>query len=859
MKDSERIAELESEVRRLKAREEDLVETRRAMLYLLEDLNATTADIARAKNEWEATFDSISDPLFIHDRDLKVLRCNRAYQKHAGQPFERIVGRPYHEVFPKMPGTFKACTGEAKGVRAAEGEEQEVPEAGKVFKVKSYSIRTDRDPLFLHVMVDITEARRAEQKERFLNDFSQKIAADIDIGYRRKTVCEWAQKLGYESVWLGEVVRERGVVRPVAWCGGAAAPEEADLSDGASALAGAVEQMRPVVCGGPGLEGASSAAIPLLDDGAVREVLVVVSALERFPEREVPFLRTFASHANAYMKNSMLFEKVAESAERIKGEMGLTESFLDIATATSKTTDIHRLMEHVVVSVKKITGSTATLAYLWSNEKNAFLPCRAEGLDRGQRAFFRTSVLYRDTPVVDKAFGERGPIVEEPGGRDRLLAGSEGDDLAFLAGDFKKAVVVPLYGRKGTLGVLVCLYGKTGTASAGELSPREMKLLSGISSQVSVALDEARMYKDSVDTAMDLSRKVETIQTMHEIDMAILSTLEPKEILETSAMMIARLVPCDRATIALYDEERGGFVYAGGFGLSIEKDSVVPFDETSTTEVIKTLRPQFIPNLSRVPDLPKFERGLLDEGFLSHIRVPLMVKNTAAGVLTVGAKRKAAFTPEDLSLVEKLASQVSISLENSRLVLGLEELFIGVVRTLSEAIDAKSPWTRGHSDRVTAYALEIGRTMGLGEDELKRLELAGLLHDVGKLGTYEAILDKPGALTDEELKLMRKHPEKGLDILGHIKQMGDILPVILHHHEHFDGSGYPRGLRGSEIPLMARILTVADTVDAMGADRPYRKGKSPEAIVAELKRCSGTQFDPEVVGAFLKTMAEKVA
>ena len=225
-----------------------------------------------------------------------------------------------------------------------------------------------------------------------------------------------------------------------------------------------------------------------------------------------------------------------------------------------------------------------------------------------------------------------------------------------------------------------------------------------------------------------------------------------------------------------------------------------------------------------------------------------------AGILTVGAKRVAAFTKENLSTLEYLCSQIGVALSNARLISDLEELFIGVVKSLSSAIDAKSPWTAGHSERVTKYALTIGKEMGLSEKELKQLELAGILHDVGKIGIHEAILDKPDRLTEEEVKIMRLHPGKGAEILGPIKNLKDMIPVIKYHHEFYNGTGYPDGLKEEKIPLFARILTVADTADAMGADRPYRKGRGMDVIIAELKRCSGAQFDPQVVEAFLRTV-----
>ena len=226
-------------------------------------------------------------------------------------------------------------------------------------------------------------------------------------------------------------------------------------------------------------------------------------------------------------------------------------------------------------------------------------------------------------------------------------------------------------------------------------------------------------------------------------------------------------------------------------------------------------------------------------------------------MLNIGSKRPSAFTPEDLSTLEKLAYQIGVALENARLLANLEELFIGTVKSLSSAIDAKSKWTAGHSERVTKYAVQIGKEMGLSEKELKNLELAGLLHDIGKIGTYEAILDKQGKLTEDEIKLIRQHTVKGAEILSPIKQLKEIIPAVKYHQEFYDGSGYPDGLRGEAIPLFAQIIGAADAIDAMSADRPYRKGKSMDTVVEELKRCSGTQFDPTVVESFLRAIQKQ--
>lgn len=379
--------------------------------------------------------------------------------------------------------------------------------------------------------------------------------------------------------------------------------------------------------------------------------------------------------------------------------------------------------------------------------------------------------------------------------------------------------------------------------------------MEGIAHQVSTALEETRLYKESIDKAMELSRKIETIQVMHEIDRSILSTLETQEILETISSMVTRLIPADRVTVVLISRERGGFVYKAGFGIKLAKGTFVPFRDTSATEVIQMGRPQFASDLASEKDILPLEGMLLDEGYHSHIRVPLTVEGEIVGLFNVGSKKVGAFVSEHLTILERLAAQTSVALKNARLITDLKDIFLGTITTLSSVIDAKSPWTAGHSKRVTRYALDIGKEMGLPAKDLKDLEMAGLLHDIGKLGTYQSILDKSYKLTERETKVLRLHPSKGAEILFPIKQMREIIPAIRHHHEFYNGGGYPDGLKGEEIPLMARIMCVADSVDAMSADRPYRKGMSMNVIIAEIKRRSGTQFDPKVADVFVK-MAE---
>jgi putative nucleotidyltransferase with HDIG domain len=187
----------------------------------------------------------------------------------------------------------------------------------------------------------------------------------------------------------------------------------------------------------------------------------------------------------------------------------------------------------------------------------------------------------------------------------------------------------------------------------------------------------------------------------------------------------------------------------------------------------------------------------------------------------------------------------------------LKVLYEGLILSFVNAIDAKSPWTKGHSERVTRYALSIASEMGLEDDTMENLRIAALLHDIGKIGTYDIILDNPRKLSPEEIKLINLHPVKGEQILRPIKQLQHLLPIIRHHHERIDGKGYPDRLQGPDIPLLSRIICVADAFDSMTSDRPYRPSGSEEHALQELQRCSSSQFDPSAVEAFLRVFSKE--
>lgn len=193
--------------------------------------------------------------------------------------------------------------------------------------------------------------------------------------------------------------------------------------------------------------------------------------------------------------------------------------------------------------------------------------------------------------------------------------------------------------------------------------------------------------------------------------------------------------------------------------------------------------------------------------------------------------------------------QINEKLEDSKEQ--LEQAYLDMVETLRYTVEAKDSYTRGHSDRVSEYSVLIGEKLGLPEDQIKTLRIGGLFHDIGKIGIPDSILLKPAKLTDDEYSQIKNHPAIGAHILCNAEVFQDIIPIVKHHHERFDGNGYPGKLKGTDIPYLARVAAVADTFDAMTSRRTYRDPLSLDVVKAEIERCSGTQFDPEIAKVFL--------
>lgn len=347
------------------------------------------------------------------------------------------------------------------------------------------------------------------------------------------------------------------------------------------------------------------------------------------------------------------------------------------------------------------------------------------------------------------------------------------------------------------------------------------------------------------------------LATLLEVGKAISSTLDLNELLNKIMRMATQVMRCETSTVYLVDRHTNELYFhiiQGDAKIGSKLQEIrLPMGTGLAGWCAKENKPVIVPDTEKDP---RFFRGAdKKSGFVtrSMICVPMKLKDEVVGVLQVlNRTGDIPFNNHDVEILEAVANQAVSALDNARLYENIQKVYLATVEVLATAIDAKDPYTHGHSRRVTQYSVAIAEELGFDKKSMDDVRYAGLLHDVGKIGIEDRIIRKPERLTDDEYAEIKKHPKIGAEILKPVDFLADKIPGVLHHHEYFDGRGYPAHLVGEDIPLIGRIICVADAFDAMTSNRPYRKGLSVSVAVNELKKFSGKQFDPVCVDAFLK-------
>lgn len=373
----------------------------------------------------------------------------------------------------------------------------------------------------------------------------------------------------------------------------------------------------------------------------------------------------------------------------------------------------------------------------------------------------------------------------------------------------------------------------------------EQNLLKTLSNQAASAIDNARLFAET-------KRKAQELLALYEVAQVIADMPNLNLALEQIVERVSEVLNVEKCWYLFYDREHRTLnAHPAAVGLDEDQieDLRLPVDEPGVSAgVFHSNRPMFTNSASEEPELQEEFRGLFT--LRNLMAVALRGQEETWGVLLAANKRDAQpFDGNDVRLFKTLASEAAMVIQNANLYDQLRRSYYSMVRMISDIVDEREPYYPGHSERVARYAADLAQEMELKADEVERVRMAGLLHDLGKIGISETILMKSGDLSADENMLMQQHPGLGVHILENVEFPWDVKELILHHHETFDGQGYPEGLAGESIPLGARIIAVADTFDILTSKQSQLEVKTPEAAREILLAGTGTRFDPRILTA----------
>lgn len=475
---------------------------------------------------------------------------------------------------------------------------------------------------------------------------------------------------------------------------------------------------------------------------------------------------------------------------------------------------------------------------------------------------------HADVLIRDEATGE---LVSQTGGNEdadpEARSGPQPQELAggIRARAVRTGLVVrvddvtqdPDYvARRPNVRSKICVPIQVGDKIAGVIdvessrlsafTPDDERLLVAVAGPVGMVLERTRLFEEA-------RRRADEFASLYEIGTVVGSSLQLDQVLHSVVSSAMTLLDADACSLMLIDQSKGELTVQAAQGAStIESDETCQrVGEGIAGWVAQNGQPLLVQG-DQLP--PQLRHVSVREHVTSAISVPLKASGRTLGVINVSSLGQRRFADSDVQLLSRLAADAALALDNAHLYDELRRSFLETVAALAQAVDAKDPYTRGHSERVTDLALSIAQELKVPPDDMDTLRTAAVLHDIGKIGIAEQILRKPGPLNDQEWTAMRTHPDLGADIVGPVSALHRVVPVLQHHHERWDGSGYPSGLSGEDIPLGSRILAVADAYEAMTSDRAYRAAMPVPQAMTILKEGAGRQWDPRVVHAFVRLM-----
>jgi diguanylate cyclase (GGDEF)-like protein/putative nucleotidyltransferase with HDIG domain len=567
----------------------------------------------------------------------------------------------------------------------------------------------------------------------------------------------------------------------------------------------------------------STIALPVLVQGEIAAVLNVGRTVVRpFDQSERDTLEGFTAHAAIALAN----------ARRL--ELGKRREVLARELATSTT-------DEVMARLAEEAARAFNAEYVAAVELTPTGGARVvSGL--GAAAHLHGLAFERAGPLLTRIAGGRVPMTVRDYATEYV--GLEGSKDAHDAG-VHAVIAVPVLVNDAAVAAFM----------VGTTDPH--RRFNEVDRQGLLDLAElAGTALRTVASRRERERRIHRLTALNEIASKTALVHDPQEIATFAHEAARSLVDFDSFYCARYDPERRlfDFLIEADGGTVRQGEYFMPLGSGPTSQVILSGEPYVVSNTADPVQGRGKPYGDEARRSASAVHVPLKIRGAMVGVVSVQSYREAAFDAEDVAVLQSFGNLIASSFENAEHHARLRDLYLASVKALAAAVDARDPYTRSHSARVAALSRIIAVEMQLAPDDIRRVQLSALLHDIGKIGIPDAILNKPSALTPEEWVIMKTHSMLGASILEAVEPLADLVPIVRSHHERFDGSGYPDGLAGDAVPLAAYIVSAADAYEVIVSKRAYKAAHSVDFAISELRRCSGAQFHPSVVEAFIRVI-----
>ena len=581
----------------------------------------------------------------------------------------------------------------------------------------------------------------------------------------------------------------------------------------------------------------SVVAVPMRAGDRIIGIISAQSYLSNsYDTEEQSLLEMLATHAATAIENTRLYN---ETQQRLKELEAINRLSSSMRTTQSQTEMCRILLDELL----DLLGTNSGSVWIYNSSTNMLKQRAAKGIAS------KTAHIQRgpNEGIVGHVFSTGEHHISHDMKNDPLLF--EGDHDAIPEGF--GTIGIPINSTDGALGVLIV---QINASSRAEDYTSLLATLAGIAGN---AIHRADLFDQSQD-------QVHKLTTLRDIDSAIASSTDLRVTLNILMDHTLRHLKVNAVDILLYHPELQSLSYLCGTGFRTPSPSrpLVRVGEGLAGQTVMNGRIVQISNLQESAEAVR-DPLLKREGFVSYIGVPLIVKGQIKGLFEIFHRSQISPDHEWMQFMHTLTGQAAIAIDNSQLFDNLQrsnqeirQAYDTTLEGWARALELRDRETEGHTRRVTELTMRLAHYMNISEDELVNINRGVLLHDIGKMGVPDQILRKTGPLTDTEWVEMRKHPQYAFDLLAPIPYLRPALDIPYCHHEHWDGSGYPRGLKAMQIPLSARIFSIVDIWDALLSDRSYRKAWPREKVIEYLKDISGTQLDPEIVEAFLKMLSE---